>query len=492
MNQRFSLSLLFALLIVTIIGCASAPKQTNDQILGEYDELASLDRSLKQASIQGVDYLAPKGYEASKENFNEAMKAAHKGQQDVAKNAAVEGHKVLGRANKDAAVSRDLLREVLEVRKRAIANGAHNLYVEQTSKAEKNLRKTSNLIEKGKLEEAKKRRAELIEEYSQLELAALKQGTVEAAKAVIERVKKEGAKKYAPKTLKLSQEDLTLALSVLDSDRTQTEKANVYAKRAKWIAERSGVITALIQDFERKDYSQEDVVLWHQNKIELINTPLGTILPFNQPDENVVHAMQQSISSVKKQLAQSQEKLKLVEGKLNSLMVASEHELAKVRKQYEEERSLTEQQSEELQQRTRDERQRFENVQALFTGAEAKVFQLSQNVLISAHGFGFPSGQSEIQTDNFPLLSKVIRAINMFPNSKVEVSGHTDSRGNDELNFTISNLRALKVGKFLREVGGISADRIMTVGYGEERPVASNESKDGRAANRRVEILIIN
>jgi len=492
MNQCFTLSFLFALVSVTIIGCASAPTLTNNQILGKYDEIASLDRGLKEATIQGVAILAPEGYEATTENLNEAFKAARKGKQDEAKKAAVQGSNNLAVVNKNAAVSRDLLREVLEVRNRAIANGARNLYPGETSDVDKKLLKASNLIEWGKFEDAKKRRGNLIEEYSQLELAALKHGTVEAAKAVIARVKHEGAAKYAPKTLKLAEEDLSLALSVLDADRTQTEKADVYAKRAKWKAERSGVITQLAKDFNNQNYSQEDVILWQQKQLEIVNTPFGTLLPFDQPNLKVVHGIQQSITNIKQQMKQTQEKLKLAQDKLDSVMVASEHEMTKVRKQYEEERSLTEQQREEQTQRMRDERQRFENVQTLFTGSEAKVFQIGQNVLISAHGFGFPSGQSEIQTDNFPLLNKVIRAINIFPQSRVEVSGHTDSRGNDELNFTISNLRALKVGKFLREVGDISADRITTIGYGEARPVASNETKDGRAANRRVEILIIN
>ena len=492
MNKSFSISFLFALVIVTLVGCASGPTLTNEQILGQYDEIASLDRGLQEAAVKSTDYLAPEGYEASMEKLDEALKAAHKGQKDVANTAAIQGHKTLAQAKKDAAVSHDLLSEVLVVRNRALNNSAHNLYAEDFRDVDKQLRKTSNLIEKGKLEEAKKRRRDLIDGYSQLELAALKQGTVDAAKATIERVKNEGAQKYAPKTLKLSQEDLSLALSVLDADRTQTVKADAYAKRAKFLAEKSGVITELIKDFKNQDYSQEDVILWHQKQLEVINTPLGTILPFDKPDQTVVHTISQSIIDTKQQLTQTQKKLALVEGKLNELMVASEKELKAVRRQYEQERSLTEQQREEQQQRLSDERKRFENVQLLFDGSEAKVYQQGQNVLISAHGFNFPSGQSEIQTGNFPLLHKVTRAINIFPDSKVEVSGHTDSQGNDELNHTISNLRALKVGKFLREIGGISADRIVTIGYGEERPVASNETRDGRAANRRVEILIIN
>ena len=89
-------------------------------------------------------------------------------------------------------------------------------------------------------------------------------------------------------------------------------------------------------------------------------------------------------------------------------------------------------------------------------------------------------------------MNKIIRAIKIFPNSRIEITGHTDSTGSDNINQSISQARAEKVGKFLVEVGDLSKDRIKTSGFGESRPVASNETAEGRAENRRVEIKIIN
>ena len=90
------------------------------------------------------------------------------------------------------------------------------------------------------------------------------------------------------------------------------------------------------------------------------------------------------------------------------------------------------------------------------------------------------------------LLNKITKAIDIFPSSTIRVSGHTDSTGSDAVNMRLSEQRADKVAKFLTEVGGIAADRVSVYGYGESRPVASNETADGRSANRRVEILIEN
>jgi outer membrane protein OmpA-like peptidoglycan-associated protein len=186
---------------------------------------------------------------------------------------------------------------------------------------------------------------------------------------------------------------------------------------------------------------------------------LNEPLPFNEPNRNVVLSLQQSIKDLMRQ----------------------RDDTAAQRSEYEQELSLTDEQ-----------RAAIDKVQALFTPAEATVYQQRKDVLISAHGFHFPTGSSEIGTDNFTLMNKIIQAVNTFPNSTLEISGHTDATGSAAVNKKLSLGRAESVAKFLVEVGNIKASRIMVDGYGSEKPVASNATPEGRAANRRVEILIRN
>ena len=94
--------------------------------------------------------------------------------------------------------------------------------------------------------------------------------------------------------------------------------------------------------------------------------------------------------------------------------------------------------------------------------------------------------------DMVDLMNKIIQAVKTFPESHVEIAGHTDSTGSASVNRNLSRARAANVARFLVEVGGIPASQVTATGYGEERPVASNETAAGRAANRRVEVLIIN
>ena len=121
-----------------------------------------------------------------------------------------------------------------------------------------------------------------------------------------------------------------------------------------------------------------------------------------------------------------------------------------------------------------------------------KVSSHLTGTIIKAQGFYFPSGSAEIKTINFPLMNKLINAIREFPDSRLEVSGHTDAIGSAENNLPLSKNRAKNVADFLINVGHVKRTDIIVNGYGETRPVASNDTEQGRTQNRRIELLIVN
>jgi outer membrane protein OmpA-like peptidoglycan-associated protein len=102
----------------------------------------------------------------------------------------------------------------------------------------------------------------------------------------------------------------------------------------------------------------------------------------------------------------------------------------------------------------------------------------------------FSSGQAVIETEYFDLLRKVQDAIDTFPESTVVVQGHTDSHGADSTNQGLSQQRADAVRRYIESNMGLPAWRVDAVGYGETKPVANNETAEGRARNRRIDILI--
>jgi len=100
--------------------------------------------------------------------------------------------------------------------------------------------------------------------------------------------------------------------------------------------------------------------------------------------------------------------------------------------------------------------------------------------------FAFDS--AELRPGAASELNQVAGTLNNNPEVRVTIAGHTDAVGSNEYNLGLSQDRAVSVANYLMSQG-VAADRMRAVGYGEERPVATNETDEGRALNRRVEIM---
>ncbi|WP_373074299.1 OmpA family protein [Zeaxanthinibacter enoshimensis] len=102
----------------------------------------------------------------------------------------------------------------------------------------------------------------------------------------------------------------------------------------------------------------------------------------------------------------------------------------------------------------------------------------------------FDTGKASLKTESVSVFVDIIKILNEYPNAKFTVEGHTDSVGSDKLNQSLSEKRANSVRDFLIKEG-IDANRLEAIGYGESKPIATNNTRAGRAQNRRVEINLI-
>ena len=107
----------------------------------------------------------------------------------------------------------------------------------------------------------------------------------------------------------------------------------------------------------------------------------------------------------------------------------------------------------------------------------------------------FDSGKTELRQESFPILDKVAKILKEELRShNVGIEGHTDNQpikySGWKSNWELSTHRALSVLHYLEEKG-ISPARLSAIGYGEYRPVASNDTPEGRQLNRRVEIVVL-
>jgi len=103
-------------------------------------------------------------------------------------------------------------------------------------------------------------------------------------------------------------------------------------------------------------------------------------------------------------------------------------------------------------------------------------------------GVLFDSGRATIQDSSYPRLDSVVEYMQHMPEARIRISGYTDSMGDAEANLQLSEARAQAVRLYL-VAQDIDAARIEAAGYGEEDPVASNDTAEGRAQNRRIEAI---
>ncbi len=106
-------------------------------------------------------------------------------------------------------------------------------------------------------------------------------------------------------------------------------------------------------------------------------------------------------------------------------------------------------------------------------------------------GVNFKTGSAEILAGSWTILDRALKVLQDFPDVNLEISGHTDNKGKAEYNRDLSQRRADSV-KLYFVSRGIASNRLQTVGWGMDRPIADNATASGRATNRRTEFRLIN
>ena len=115
---------------------------------------------------------------------------------------------------------------------------------------------------------------------------------------------------------------------------------------------------------------------------------------------------------------------------------------------------------------------------------------LKKDDTITLDNVYFALGKADIVPESFPTLNEVLKIFKDNPGIQIQIEGHTDSQGSATYNQKLSQARAESVMRYLVENLGIPQGQLTAIGYGEERPVADNRTKEGRAQNRRIEFRV--
>lgn len=431
------------------------------------EQVSRLDKEIGKARNNQLNVLAPTWFGKAEASLNQAKKGLEDEDElvEVLKNIAY-GQAHLQRAKEAGNLVRTELRNVIKSRGLARAAGATN-FGEDYAKAEEQFFKLTRAIEKNDLRWARKNKEKVIKTFNKLELRAIK-GILDEVRKLIKEGEKSGAKKIAPKMLKIARDRLSDVDAFISQHRYKKKEIHKHSNEALFQARR--LLQVIQQSKKIKRMKPEQITLWFEGMLYKTASELSAPDMRDQPLETQVESILSSVTALV-------EDNKFMVRKLKTQQTDLEHMLTQIASK---ESLVAEKRFQQL----------FSEVQTYFSPNEAEVYKQGNRLVIRLKAIRFPVGKDYIMPSNYSMLNKVQRAIRTFGEPEVVIEGHTDSTGSKALNEHLSQRRAEAVREYFVANGTLTRDAISAIGYGSEQPLVSNKTAKGRAINRRIDILI--
>ncbi len=475
--------LMLAAATITLLvysGCGSGQPAAGGALTGAQQNIRAqlfgeIDRTLEEAKAMHADLYSPKNFETGMRHYNAAEQLLR--QERNIENIRTELNRAsdaFKRAMEASRLGEVTFSSAIAARNDAMKADAPVYSSENWNRAEGIFREAAEALEEGNVNRARQQ-AQLAEnQYRTVELDAIKTNYLNTARELLQQADGQRAVRNVPQTLAEAKTLVQKAEALLQQDRYDTEEANRTSLEAVNKARHALHLNRSITQIQNEKKSMEEILLEAEMPVRQIAEAASLEVRFDEGFEGPVQAIASKIRSLEHREQESA-------GRIQQL----ENEVAQLRNQLAEKGDLAGQLE---MQRRRDEA--ISKVIDLFNPDEGNVFLDGNNVLIRLYGLTFPVGRSIIEPQYFGLLTKVQNAIKQYPNCKVAIEGHTDSRGSIELNQRLSEERAQAVAEYIRANIGMQLD-MTSSGYGPNRPVASNETEEGRAKNRRIDVVIV-
>jgi len=310
-----------------------------------------------------------------------------------------------------------------------------------------------------------------------------------ATGSTLSRAASKNAKYYAPTTYEKSKQALSALKLYRDGTSSQLPK---HPAKALELAELALEISSNVKMWRRDKGSHE--MLWLEARKQRQTLAASLNLPLHQDDISI-NELTQAIEQLRNRLQQTK--------------IASQHTITQLKSKYasdlasalEKQRaSLTHESDNQLSNikeafRAKLERETFETkrqkrIQALFPKKEISIIaNLDGSLVLRLSSLKFTPGSSKIDAAYFDLLSRVKDVLDIYGDRNFRIEGHTDDQGDLKANQRLSLKRAEAVRDFLAAAGADSS-AMKALGYGEVRPIASNDFAKGREMNRRIDLVI--
>ena len=471
---------LFAGMLLLAFGSSLAQNELRDTFFKD------ADAAKLAADAVNAELYAPRNYEDGMREYRNAESSLERGRNiESVRSDAADATRYFRAATDAAKLAQTALAQAIKSRQDGANAQAPKLSPDLWDQAQQKFIRAIQLMERGDLKNAKRREVEATQLYREAELVAIKAQYLSETRRLLADADRARVGKYAPITLGKAKQLLADADRELNENRYDTDLPRSLAIQANYEAKHALYLSELVRRERDKEISVEQLVLNWEQPLRAIagvadivpdmqegpNRLTDELITYFENQANELQALQQENAENKVRLADLEEELSALDARLGG---ATAERAALVQRL-------------EAQARVKEQ---FERVDKMFTQAEARVFREGDTVILRLVGLSFDSGASQIKPENFELLAKVEKAIDVFPRSELIIEGHTDSHGGDDLNQALSQKRAESVQQYMINAMRIPTYRLIATGYGETRPVASNETEAGRARNRRIDIVI--
>jgi outer membrane protein OmpA-like peptidoglycan-associated protein len=467
---------------VAVASCLLGPGPAAAQEGG--GSLQALEARLGQARASAIHLLAPSAFEEAADRLEDASRRLNDGRQDARFEELLdEAGRWLEAAERIAAEGRPHFMTALAARDEARASEAGTRAAEGWARAEDELETAGRRLEREDMEDVAVRADRATVLYRRATRAARRDQFLGAAIQARAAAMNAGASELSPSAFGEGEAHLADAEAEIESLAPVEGPAR--AGEAAFAAfTRAHRMAALFDSVRRRHLTVERLIDGHEADLARLAEAADVEPLRSDPGETAariagaVSRLRADNERLGAELAEERARASELDRRLASL----EGRLAEF------EQRFTGARDELLAVREREARLR--EVQGLFTPSEGEVLLVGDRLVLRLFGLTFEPARAEIDEALHPLLTKVQRVITTFPGASLRIEGHTDSQGGTRGNQALSQRRAIAVREHLLARVPIPSSRVEATGLGEERPIASNETEEGRARNRRIEIVI--
>jgi outer membrane protein OmpA-like peptidoglycan-associated protein len=420
------------------------------------------------------------------DEYRDAEAALERGRNiETVRSNAADAARNFQTATTAAELASTALAQVMKSRQDAANARAPELAPEIWEEAQRKFGDAIRLLERGDLKGSKRRDIEATSLYRDAELVAIKAQYLSETRQLLAQADRARVGRYAPITLGRAKQLLADAERELNENRYDTDLPRSLARQANYEAKHAIYLSEIVRKVRDRDLTAEELILqWERPMRDIAGA--ADIVPDMEdgPDRLALElvAFIENLANENQALGQENAENEMRLAEMAEEMAALDERLGGATA----ERAALIQRL-EAQARVKEQ---FEQVEKMFLPSEARVFREGDNIILRLVGLTFDSGKAQIKPEFFDLLGKVEKAIDVFPRSELIIEGHTDSFGGDDLNQKLSQERAESVQQYMINAMRIPSYRLIATGYGETRPVASNETESGRKRNRRIDIVI--